>query len=88
MVLGTILSGHISGGYFLRSGLLALIGVYIVIQLLTFIIPNYLLLNRKIVFVILGTFVVFQGLYITNIIPPIPLSLKRNHHRAVGRAGW
>ncbi|MBP9717092.1 MAG: DUF2914 domain-containing protein [Candidatus Pacebacteria bacterium] len=72
-----VLSGHMGGWIFFGSGLLALIGVYIVVQLLTFIIPNYLLLEmRKIVFLILGTFVMFQGLYITNIIPPIPLSLK------------
>ncbi len=70
-------TGVMGGWMFLLSGVLALVGVYIVIQLLTYIIPNYLLLEmRKIVFVILGTFAVFQGLYVLNIIPPIPLSLK------------
>jgi hypothetical protein len=72
-----VLTGQMGGWVFFFSGLIALVGVYIVVQLLTYIIPNYLLLEmRKIVFVILGTFIMFQGLYITNIIPPIPLSLK------------
>ncbi len=72
-----VLTGHMGGWVFFGSGLIALVGVYIVVKLLTYIIPNYLLLEmRKIVFVILGTFVALQVLYVTNIIPPIPLSLK------------
>lgn len=72
-----VLTGAMGGLVFFLSGLIALVAVYIVVQLLTFIIPNYLLLEmRKIVFTIIGTFVLLQALYITNIIPPIPLSLK------------
>lgn len=72
-----VLTGVMGGWVFFGSGLIALVGVYVVVQFLTYIIPNYLQLEmRKIVFVILGTFMMFQGLYITNIIPPIPLSLK------------
>jgi Protein of unknown function (DUF2914) len=72
-----IITGMMGGWIFFASSILALIAVYIVIQILTYIIPNYLLLEmRKIVFVILGTFAILQVLYVTNIMPPIPLSLK------------
>jgi len=72
-----VVTGVMGGWIFFASGLIALVAVYVVVQLLTFIIPNYLLLEmRKIVFTIFGTFVLFQVLYFTNVIPPIPLSLK------------
>lgn len=72
-----VLTGKMGGLVFFVSSLGALLAVYVVVQLLTFIIPNYLLLEmRKIVFVVIGTFVLFNTLYFTNIIPPIPLSLK------------
>ncbi len=72
-----VLTGVMGGWVFFASGLLALFLVYVVVQLLTFIIPNYLRLEmRKIVFTIFGVFSLFQILYFTNIIPPIPLSLK------------
>ncbi len=72
-----ILTGQMGGWMFFGSSIVALLFVYGVVQLLTLIIPNYLYLEmRKIVFVILGTFAIFQALYMTNIIPPIPLSLK------------
>lgn len=70
-------TGLMGGWIFFGSGILALVIVYGVVQLLALIIPRYLELEmRKVVFVILGTFAVFSTLYITNVIPPIPLSLK------------
>lgn len=72
-----VLTGQMGAGIFVASGVGALLLVYAVVQLLRFIIPNYLALEmRKIVFTLLGTFVLFMGLYFTNVIPPIPLSLK------------
>ncbi len=72
-----IVTGKMGGWVFFWSGVGALIGVYLVVQCLSYLIPRYMELEmRKVVFVILGTFVVFNILYITNTIPPIPLSLK------------
>jgi Protein of unknown function (DUF2914) len=72
-----VLTGQMGGFVFLGSGVIALIIVYGVVQLLAYIIPNYLQLEmRKIVFVLVGTFALFNLLYVANIIPPIPLSLK------------
>ncbi|MFM2423957.1 MAG: hypothetical protein RLZZ70_346 [Candidatus Parcubacteria bacterium] len=72
-----VLTGQMGGWVFLGSGVLALVIVYGVVQLLAYIIPNYLQLEmRKIVFVLFGTFAMFNLLYVANIIPPIPLSLK------------
>ncbi|MCU0678767.1 MAG: hypothetical protein MUF19_04310 [Candidatus Pacebacteria bacterium] len=68
-----VLTGQMGGWVFFFSGLIALVGVYVVVQLLTYIIPNYLLLEmRKIVFVILGTFM-------TD-----PIIAERNHDCAIG----
>ncbi len=72
-----ILTGVMGGWMFFIAGLLALCIMYGLVMVLYLIIPNYLQLQmRTIVFVIFGTFALFQALYITNIIPPIPLSLK------------
>jgi len=72
-----VFTGKMGALVFVGSGLLALALVYGLIQLLGWIIPNYLRLQtRKIVFLVTGMFVVLNTLYFTNIIPPIPLSLK------------
>jgi len=69
--------GRMGPEIFVASGLLALIIVYMLVQLLTKIIPNYMALQTKsIVFLVLGLFVGLNTLYFTNIIPPIPLSLQ------------
>lgn len=69
--------GHMGPEIFVASGLLALIIVYMLVQLLSKIIPNYMALQTKpIVFMVLGLFIGLNTLYFTNIIPPIPLSLQ------------
>lgn len=61
---------------FIGSGLLALFIFYVVLRLLRKIIPKFLSLNkRSLVFVIGVIYVTFNGLYFSNLIPPIPLSL-------------
>lgn len=71
-----VLTGWIGVWVFMGSGFLALLTVFGVVKLLRIFIPKYLELQmRMIVFSILGAFAVFQGLYWSNVIPPIPLSL-------------
>jgi len=71
-----VLTGWIGPWVFMGSGALALVIVLGVVKLLRLFIPNYLMLQlRMIIFSIVGAFVVLQGMYWTNIIPPIPLSL-------------
>jgi hypothetical protein len=70
-------TGWMSAWTFFWSGIISLVIVYGVVQLLALIIPRYIEIEmKKLVFVIFSTFAVFNVLYITNIIPPIPLSLK------------
>jgi hypothetical protein len=72
-----VFTGYLGVWAFIGSGTLALVLVYLLIQLLGRIIPNYLLLQmRAIVFLVLGMFAFLNTLYFTNVIPPIPLSLK------------
>lgn len=72
-----VFTGKMGEWVFVGSGLLALFIVFILIRLLGWIIPNFMLLEtRKIVFLVVGMFVVLNTLYFANIIPPIPLSLK------------
>lgn len=72
-----VFTGMMGPWIFLGSGFLALVIVYGLIRLLALIIPNYILLEmRSIVFLVLGIFAGLNTLYFTNIIPPIPLSLK------------
>lgn len=62
--------------YFL-SGVLSLIVITLYIQILKRINRKNLIENRKKIIFRIGTiFVIFNILYFTNIIPPIPLSLK------------
>lgn len=70
--------GRMGPEIFVASGILALLIVYLLIQILTKIIPNYMSLQTKpIVFMVLGLFVGLNTLYFTNVIPPIPLSLQQ-----------
>lgn len=72
-----VFTGYLGMWTFLASGTLALCTVYGLILVLALIIPNYMALEmRRIVFLVLGMFVVLNTLYFTNIIPPIPLSLQ------------
>ncbi len=62
---------------FMGSGLIALTIMYWFVRVLTYMVPNFMALQRKsAVFTIGIIFAVFNFLYFANIIPPIPLSLK------------
>ena len=72
--------GRMGPEIFVASGLLALIVVYLLVQILTKIIPNYMSMQTKpIVYMVFGLFVGLNALYFTNVIPPIPLSLQEIH---------
>ena len=72
-----VLTGLMGAGVFVLCGLFALFMMYWFVQLLYRIVPNYLELQmRTIVFLLGSVFAAFNFLYFTNIIPPIPLSLK------------
>lgn len=72
-----VVTGYMGALVFVLSGLLALIIMYWFIQLLYRFVPRFLDLQmRKLVFTVGLIFVGFNTLYFTNIIPPIPLSLK------------
>ncbi|MBP9717536.1 MAG: DUF2914 domain-containing protein [Candidatus Pacebacteria bacterium] len=72
-----VITGWIGPWVFMISGVLALALVAGVVRLLQHFIPRYLELQmRMVVFSVLGAFAIFQGMYWSNIIPPIPLSLN------------
>lgn len=72
-----VMTGYMGPIVFLGSGLVALIIIYGFIRILRLIIPNFIALQmRTIVFVLGVLYAGFNFLYFTNIIPPIPLSLK------------
>jgi hypothetical protein len=72
-----VFTGYMGPFVFFLSGLGALVIVYGIVLVLKKIIPQYMYLHtRQLVFVITGTFVMLNGLYFMNVIPPIPLSLK------------
>ncbi len=72
-----VLTGYMGAVVFVLSGLLAALIMYAFVRLLMKIIPKYMALHmRSITFTLGVIFVSFNTLYFTNIIPPIPLSLK------------
>lgn len=71
------LIGMIGSTIFVLSGLIALVLIGILILLLALIIPAEIRTSRKrIAASIVGIYFGFNVLYFTNIIPPIPLSIK------------
>lgn len=72
-----VLIGEMGAWIFVGSGILALLIMLGFVKLLRLIVPNFIQLHlRSVVFTIGLIFVSFNFLYFTNIIPPIPLSLK------------
>ena len=72
-----VLLGKMGAWVFVGSGALALIIMYWFFKLLTKVVPNFIELQRRMVVFTIGIiFAGFNFLYFTNIIPPIPLSLK------------
>ena len=72
-----VLMHQIGSLIFLLSGLLSLVFVGIFILILFYFIKDHLKESKKtILFLILGIFALVNFLYFTNLIPPIPLSIK------------
>jgi hypothetical protein len=76
-LLVPVLAAKMGAWIFVLSGLLALLCMYGFVRLLALVVPNFMQANMRTVAFTLGvTFVTLNFLYFTNIIPPIPLSLK------------
>ncbi len=72
-----ILIGRIGADVFLISGLLSLGLIFIYISFLTKLIPERLIPRKNLLYILVGSIYFFLNvLYFTNIIPPIPLSLR------------
>lgn len=72
-----VLLGKMGVLIFILSGFAALVVMHLFVKLLYVVVPNFMLAQqRRLVFVIGLIFVTFNVFYFTNIIPPIPLSLK------------
>lgn len=74
-----ILIGKMGAPVFLLSGAASLGLIILFILFLSFLTPGQIAESqRSLRFSILSIFIVFNGLYFTNIIPPVPLSLKES----------
>ena len=72
-----VILGKMGPWIFVASGFCALLIMYLFMHILERIVPRFMKLQkRNVVFIIGIIFVTLNGLYFTNIIPPIPLSLK------------
>lgn len=73
----SVFSGRTEPWVFYISGAFALLWVYGLVKVLRLIIPNFVRLQLRYIIFSLGCiFVTLNALYITSILPPIPLSLK------------
>lgn len=84
-----ILVNKIGAWVFVLSGVVSLIAIRLFVKLLSYITPEKIKDTKIVLFGIVGTiFVVFNILYFTNVIPPIPLSLKEvGVYHSVERVG-
>lgn len=72
-----VLIGKMGALVFMGSGFLALAVMYFFFQCVARIVPNFVQLQkRNVVFIIGAIYLTLNALYFTNLIPPIPLSLK------------
>lgn len=72
-----VVLGEMGPLVFVGSGILALIIMLVFIRMLASIVPRFIYIHQRSIFFIIGLiFAGFNFLYFTNIIPPIPLSLK------------
>jgi hypothetical protein len=71
-----VILGKMGDLIFIFSGVIALCIMVLVVKILYRIIPNFMRVNTKRVIATIGfIYIVFNVLYFTNVIPPIPLSL-------------
>lgn len=72
-----VILGDMGDGIFLASGFGALIVMALFIRILYSVVPNFMALNTRMIFFSIGIiYVTLNTLYFTNMIPPIPLSMK------------
>jgi hypothetical protein len=72
-----VVTGKMGAWVFVGSGLIALAVMHVFFGWLERIVPNFIQLQkRNVVFIIGLIYVVMNVLYFTNVIPPIPLSMK------------
>jgi hypothetical protein len=72
-----VLLHQISNQVFLLSGLVSLVIIFFFTYVMFFINrKKFNASKRGIVFSVVGTYIIFNLLYFTNLIPPLPLSLK------------
>ncbi len=74
-----VLIGEMGAIIFVFSGIVSILLFLLFVYLLSFVIKDKLITHRRLlIFVILSIYLLFNFLYFTNIIPPIPLSLKES----------
>ncbi|MEI6296525.1 MAG: DUF2914 domain-containing protein [bacterium] len=72
-----ILFSKLGSDVFIISGLVSLLAVFIFLLILTYFNNEEFVKSRKSLrYSIFGIYIIFNFLYFTNVIPPIPLSLK------------
>ncbi len=81
--------GEMGDVVFVGSGILAVLVMMMLVKLLSYVIPHYLVLQKRlIVFAIATLYIFFNTLYFLNVIPPIPLSLTElSIYQQVERTG-
>jgi hypothetical protein len=68
---------RIGDGVFLMSGIISLVGIFFLVILLARVVPERIRAIWKVLVVSIGSiYVLINIFYFTNIIPPVPLSLK------------
>ncbi len=77
VLLVPVVAGKMGPWMFLLSGGISLLIMYLFVRVLARVVPNFMRANvRLVTFSICLLYALFNFLYFTNIIPPIPLSLK------------
>lgn len=72
-----VLTGKMGAGIFAISGGIALLIMLVFFKLVEWVVPNFVHIHkRNVLFAIGVVYLLFNALYVTNIIPPIPLSMK------------
>lgn len=72
-----VVTGAMGPWVFIGSGVIALLIMIVFIRILRLLVPRFIEIHlRPLAFTIGTVFAVFNILYFTNVIPPIPLSLK------------
>lgn len=77
VLLVPVVLGTMGALVFVGSGLVALVFFWAIAQILYAVVPNFMALNTRMILFSIGLiYVGLNTLYFTNLIPPIPLSMK------------